>query len=317
MRGKVTLVAGFFAVVFALPAGSRAQDAGAPPAKEGEIKSAPPAEERTVSTRSFNRFEFDVKTQKGFWAEAGFLYSRTDFERSEMTEIDVDLKTYEPFARFAYGGEMWEANLLLPGISFDGNIQNNVTDPSPALKRHVSDGGIGDIRLAGRFIPLRTALLDAGAGVDFSFPTGDEDTGGAGEVGALPFFTAGINLGVAEATGHVGWRFFTGNNNSRGTATDQLVYGFGIFLPIYDYVVFRNEFSGVELDRGDPKVVNYIAGLDIRVPVGRWDLLLRPTGLAGVTRRAPDFGVGFSIAFTSPSFRPAKGGSEYGDVIIE
>ena len=117
-------------------------------------------------------------------------------------------------------------------------------------------------------------------GVNFSFPTGDDNDGlGAGEVGALPFFTAAIHLGIADARGHIGRRFFTGSNNNLGTATDQLVYGFGIFLPILDHVVFRNEFSGVQLDRtNNPKVVNYIAGLDIRIPILRWDLLIRPTG---------------------------------------
>jgi hypothetical protein len=308
MRGTVTLVAGLFAVVFALPAGSQAQ--------EGEVKSEAPAEERTIAIRSFERFEFDTATQKGFWAEVGFLYTRTDFERSEMTDVDVDLKTYRPFARFAYGGELWEANLLVPALSLDGNVAPDPTDPT--IKQQVDAGGISNIALGGRFIPLRTSILDAGAGVSFSFPTPKDDSDlGADEVGALPFFTASIDLALVQTRGHIGWRFFTGDNDS-GVAYDQLVWGFGMFLPLFDYVDFRNEFAGTESDQpGDPKVVNYIAGLDIRVPIGGVDLLLRPTGLAGVTRRAPDFGVGLSIAVASPTYRPAKGGSEYGDVIIE
>jgi hypothetical protein len=308
MRGTVTLVAGLSAVVFALPAGSRAQ--------EGEVKSEAPAQERTIPVRSFERFEFETATHKGFWAELGFLYTRTDFERSEMTDIDVDLKTYRPFARFAYGGELWEANVLVPGVSVDGTIAPDPIDPT--VKQDVDAGGIGNILLGGRFIPLRTSILDAGVGANFTFPTPKDDADlGSDEVSALPFFTAAIDLAIAEARGHVGWRFFTGDNDN-GSSTDQLVWGFGMFLPLFDYVDFRNEFAGAEFDEpGDPSVVNYIAGLDIRVPVGRFDLLLRPTGLAGVTRRAPDFGVGFSIAFVSPTFRPAKASSEYGDVIIE
>jgi hypothetical protein len=338
MRGKVTLVAGFFAVVFALPAGSHAQDAGGapppappppaapPPAapaaaapKEGEVKTAAPAEERTVALRSFDRFEFDAATQKGFWAEAGFLFERTNFSRSESDDIDANLKTYRPFLRFAYGGEKWEANLLAPFVSVDGTVATDRTDAT--IKDDVSQGGIGDIQLAGRWIPLRTALLDAGAGVNLSLPTGDEDdTISAGEFGALPFATAAIHLGVADVQGHIGYRFFfSGSNNNLGTAADQLVWGFGIFLPLFDRAVLRNEFSAFRRDVSDnPTIANYIGGLDFRIPIGdHLDLLLRPTGSIGLTKRSPDFGVGFSIAVTAPNYRPGKATSEYGDVVIE
>lgn len=294
MRGKLTLVAGLVAVVIGLPAASLAEE---------------PSEERTVPVRAFDRFQFETATVKGFWAEAGALYEKTDFNRSDVDGVDANIKAWTAFARFAYGGEMWEADLFVPGKTFDAKIDGVDFD----------EGGIGDIELAGRFIPLRTELLDAGVGVDFSFPSGDDNDGlGAGEVGALPFFTAAIDLAAVEARGHIGWRWFTGDNNN-GTATDQLVYGFGIFMPLFDRVVFRNEFSGVEADEpGDPKIVNYIAGLDIRIPIAGLDLIFRPTGLAGISSRAPDWGVGGSIVVTSPSYRPAKGGGgEYGDVIIE
>jgi hypothetical protein len=293
MRGKVTLVAGLVAVLIALPAGSQGEE---------------PNEARTVPVRSFERFQFDTATVKGFWGEVGFLYEKTNFTQSEVTGLDLKLKSWTPFARLAYGGELWEADLFIPYRDLDGKVNGF----------NFNESGIGDIEATGRFIPLHTDLFDAGVGANFSFPSGDENDGlGTGEVGALPFFTAALNLAALEARGHVGWRFFTGDNNDQ-TAYDQLVYGFGLFLPLFDRVVFRNEFDGVQSDQPNkPKIVNYIAGLDFRVPIGGLDLLLRPTGEAGITHRSPDWGVGFSIALTSPTMRPAKAANMVGGVVIE
>jgi hypothetical protein len=53
------------------------------------------------------------------------------------------------------------------------------------------------------------------------------------------------------------------------------------------------------------------------VPIAGLDFLLRPTVLTGVTRRAPDYGLGLSFVLASPTYRPAKASSEYGDIIIE
>jgi hypothetical protein len=300
MRGKLTLIAGLIATVIALPV----------LAEEGE-------QERTVPARSFDRFDLETATADGFWFELGGFYERTSFGPDDVEGLDVKLDAWTAFARAAYGGEKWEAGAFIPYRGQDGRAIMDADDTQTRL--NVDDNGIGDIQVYGKYIPLDTELLDAGAGVRFSLPSGDDNKGlGTGELGALPFFTAAFNLAFLEARGHVGWEFFTGDNDD-GQAYDRLVYGFGLIMPLFDRFSMRHEFVGEEMDTGDkPKVVNYVAGLDIRIPIGRYDLLLRPTGLAGINSRAPNWGVGGSIAITSPTFRPAKGGGyEYGGVIVE
>jgi hypothetical protein len=123
-----------------------------------------------------------------------------------------------------------------------------------------------------------------------------------------------FHMSVADVRAHLGGEFFTGSSHD-GAASDRLVYGFGIFLPLCKYAALRNEFSGVnvyDLHNG-PKVVNYLPGLDIRLPIGNLDMLLRITGEVGVSSEAPPWGAGGSLVITSPTMRaPARGG-----VVIE
>jgi hypothetical protein len=299
MRGHLTIVVGLIAAV-AVPFAALGQEAGA--------KQAEPA--RTMPVRSFDRFEFDTAAVNGFWAEVGSVYDNTNIKPADVPGLDVkDLDRETSFARFAYGGnDKWEASLLVPYIHFDGKVNGSDTDHT----------GVGDIKLSGKYLPLHTKVFNAGVGAQLSLPSGNDNHGlGTGEFGALPFFTGAFNLALLEVRGHVGWEFLAGNHNNDQKA-DRLVYGFGIFMPLWDRIDLRNEFSGTQLDRpGKPKIVNYLIGLDVRLPIGDYDILLRPTGLIGVTDRAPDWGIGGSIVFTSPTFKAAQTGTMIGGVMIE
>jgi hypothetical protein len=261
--------------------------------------------ERTMPTRAFDRFEFESETGVGFWAEGGALY-----ERQQDQEITLDhspqkltLHSTTAFARFAYGGEKWEAGALVPYLDVEGN---------PG----VSENGLGDIQLAGKYIPIRSDLLDLGGGAAVSLPSGDQDRGlGSGELGGAPFITGALHMAVADVRAHLGGEFFTGSSHD-GLASDRLIYGFGIFLPLCKYATLRNEFSGTNVyDAPDePKIVNYLPGLDFRLPIGNLDALLRITGEVGVTSSAPPWGAGGSLVITSPTFRaPAAPGG----IIVE
>jgi hypothetical protein len=246
---------------------------------------------RTVPIRALDRFSHESETVEGLWVETGALYLNTE---SDTGSEKVDFDGPTAFARASYGQKKWEAGVFFPYYSdFEGETRDVTVDAS----------GIGDLQAYGKFIPLQGDILDAGAGMLISFPTGDDDDGlGTGEFGFLPYFTAQLDLQAAQVRGHIGWEWFTANNNDR--AADRLVYGFGIFIPLYHYVTFRNEFVSTELDtNNDPKVASYLGGLDIRVPIGNFDLLLRPTGIAGISERAPDWGIGGSIALSSATYR--------------
>jgi len=242
-----------------------------------------PKKEAVMPLRSFERFPFDPYTATGFWGEAGALYSEFDLDPGEVDTTTV-------FGRLAYGAEKWEAGLQLPYYfaDLDLDMPNGHSDSD--------EDGVGDLSLYGKFVPLQKGMIKLGLGGQVSVPTGDEDKFGTGEVGLLPFITGGIDLEVVEGIAHVGWNFLTGHDSS----PDSLVYGFGLLAPvpmIGDYVALRNEFVGEQFDtHGKPKTVSYLPGLDIRIPAGPLNILLRPTGQVGITEESPDWGVGGSIA---------------------
>jgi hypothetical protein len=83
-------------------------------------------------------------------------------------------------------------------------------------------------------------------------------------------------------------------------------------MPLGKYVALRNEFSGIDVYDGpeEHKIVNYLPGLDFRLPIGNLDAMLRITGLLGVTAEAPVWGAGGSLVIGNATMRApvAKGG---------
>jgi hypothetical protein len=292
MLRKSVLIRILIGVLLALPAAAVGQDFEDYVVDEGAESGEPT---RTVPARALDRFSFESETVDGLWAETGAFYTNTESDRDG---VKADFDGPSAFARVSYGQKKWEAGLFFP---YYNDFQGRIDDASG--RSDVDATGIGDLQAYGKFIPLQSDIIDAGAGFLISFPTGDDDDGlGTGEFGFLPHFTAQLDLQAAQIRGHIGWEWFTANNDDR--AADRLVYGFGIFIPLFHYVTFRNEFVGTELDiKNDPKMASYLGGLDIRVPIGNFDLLLRPTGIAGISERAPDWGIGGSIAVSSATYK--------------
>jgi hypothetical protein len=301
--------------------------------------------ERTVPTRAFDRFEFDSETQVGFWAEAGALYQRLqDEDVNNPPEIkqgsskgnqtaDLALRSVTSFVRFAYGDKNWEAGAHIPYVAIGGDLKG-VSDSGYGGMLSPNDNGVGDILLDARYIPIRGPLLDLGVGGAVSLPSGDYTRPslsceqvlspkgavlpcrpinrlGAGEFGGIPFITGALHVAVADVRAHLGGEFFTGSSHN-GLASDRLVYGVGIFMPLGKYVALRNEFSGIDVYDGpvEQKVVNYLPGLDFRLPIGNLDAMLRVTGMLGVSAQAPVWGAGGSIVIGNQTMRApmSKGG---------
>ena len=295
--------------------------------------------ERTVPTRAFDRFEFDSETQVGFWAEAGALYQRLqDEEVANPPEIkqgsskgnqtaNLALRSVTSFVRFAYGDKKWEAGAYIPYLAIGGDLKG-VDDRGNHGMLSPEENGVGDILLAGRYIPIRDSLLDLGAGAAVSLPSGDYTRPsvacsgatqpclpinrlGAGEFGGIPFITGALHMAVLDVRAHLGSEFFIGSSHN-GLASDRLVYGIGLFMPLGKYVALRNEFSGIDVYDGpeEHKIVNYLPGLDFRLPIGNLDAMLRITGLFGVTAEAPVWGAGGSLVIGNQTMRApmSKGG---------
>jgi hypothetical protein len=280
--------------------------------------------QRTAPVRAFDRFELESETVEGFWAEIGALVERTDTTDQNRIGAAGELESDETtaFARLAYGGEKWEGNLFVPYVDRDADLTHG------ASRTDMSENGIGDVQLSGKYVFTRSDLLDFGVGGLASLPSGDDDERlGTGEFGGMPYITGALNMAIVDLRGHFGGLFFSGNN-TKGVATNRVVYGGGIFAPVGKYVTLRNEFNGVTLyDEPDsPKAVSYVPGADLRIPIGGLDLLVRVTGVLGLSsgtagrvsgslsREVPDWGIGGSLVLTSPTMRAPSGS---GGIAIE
>jgi hypothetical protein len=203
----------------------------------------------------------------------------------------VDLITVEP--RVVYGWEPAEIGLFIP--------YRRVSVDDPFFGDSLDEDGIGDIRLYGKGM-LRSDWVDVGFGLELTFPSGDEDKGlGAGEVGFLPFGTGAVHLGPVDLRAHAGYLAYA-DQETRIFGVDVppnlIVYGGGLFWGINDYVAARAEFLGetTDSDAPDASAVVFEPGIDVRIPLGAVDLLIRPTGAVGLTDAAFDWGVGGGIA---------------------
>jgi hypothetical protein len=230
--------------------------------------------EGPVPLRSFERFDLDSGTANGLWAELGSTY----VEDTDAT----DLATL--FGVLAYGDGDWaEAGLILPYSLVEE-----------------SDDGIGDLRLYGKLVPVRTRLLDVGAGFEFLFPTGDQDDGlGNDEFGFLPYVTGALHVGPAELRGHGGYRFYDDSDdaNGRNPLPESWVYGGALHVPLGDMLTLRLETVGetIDIPGEDADLVFFQPGVDVQLALDGAAVLLRPTLAVGVNDDTPDWGIGGSV----------------------
>ncbi len=257
-----------------------------------------PALAAELPMRSFDRFAFDTTTANGFWAELAVGATHSEDEANpfgHQTSQDTDAVTIQP--TLAYGGASWEAGLLLPYRHVDGKACE--TFIGRTICADDEEDGFGDINLYGKYI-FRSEYVHVGGGLDLSLPSGDEDKGlGAGELGVAPFATAAAIIGPTEVRAHVGNLFFTGSDSwsyySRHPS-DVLFYGVGLFYAINDRVGVRGELLGSRIDRDDDQdVLAFEPGVDVRIPLGAVDLILRPTAAVGLTDASADWGVGAAV----------------------
>lgn len=239
---------------------------------------------RSMTMRSFDRFEFDAATVDGFWSELAVTYATLDTHGLELEQVTT-------LGRLAYGTDLFEAGIALPYINLDADLE-----PFSA-----ETDGIGDLGIYSKAVPLRTETFDLGVGMAVTFPTGDEDELlGAGETGFVPFASGNLRLGPADLRAHYAYRVFTGSGSD--APPQAHLFGFGGFVELNPMFGLRTEILGEKFtgfDAEDQWVIE--PGVDVRLPVGNGMLLLRPTALFGLTEGTWDWGMGGSVAFVLPS----------------
>jgi len=250
-------------------------------------------EEEGLPLRRWEGFSTDAETARGLWIELGSMYGQEEDFGTDDEAVDTEL-------RIAFGTELFEAgaeisyqwfNIDTPGGNFD-------------------DHDFSDLEVWAKVIPLRTDFMTLGGGLVVSFPTGGNPFDGThrapvhsfaqsdDEYGFDPFVTAGFDAGPVQIRTSIGYMMFTDNND-----LDGIDYNATILAPVGDMVAIRAEVQGYHLtddnwsdEIDDPVAV--LPGVDIRLPMGGGEFLIRPTGLVGLDNEASDWGVGLSLAFT-------------------
>lgn len=225
----------------------------------------------TSPPRAFASFISDAETSHGLWAEVGGGYARQS-----------DLNAGAAFVLAAYGGELWEAGGLIPA---------GVVETHSYYGGNSTDGGLGDIRLWGKVLPLRTDFFDLGGGAALILPTASNGFG-IGELGLSPFVTAGVHLGPVAVRANGGYSAYFSGASDFNSAD----YGLGAFVPLGDRVTLRLEAVGSHVEKLHIDPVSIAPGVDIRFRTGDVELLLRPTAVGGVTSDSPDFQILISVA---------------------
>ncbi len=257
-------------------------DVPAPAAAPTEAAAAEPAKP-VLTDRLFFNFIEDAETARGLWVEVREILSdETDTPTDEFQLLTQMIA--------AYGGEIWEAGMLLPYgyVQYDDGPGND--------DRH---DNLGDLSLWGKVVPLRTEMFSLGGGLEIAFPTG----GGpftTDEYGFNPFLTGSVEAGPASVRAHIGYEAYTGDSVNEGVD-----YSVAALVPMSEMVTLRTEIFGAHYTDNAPSgwddPVSIGPGIDLRAIDGNWQVMLRLFGAAGLTNEAPDYqvGVGFVLAQTA------------------
>lgn len=249
-----------------------------------EIPAPAPAaiepEPAPVVMRKFSGFLTDAETTRGLRAEIGTMYA-AEYHPSNVG----DTQATNTYGYLAYGQEQWEVGLYLPPYLYVD--QDTVGDSK----------GFGDMRLWGKYLPVRTDMFTFGGGLILTIPTG---AGGMGTAlwGFEPFLTAAVQAGPASIRYSVGYNVFTEHDNLPDNTYDNLDNNLAVLAPVAENLVVRAEMTHNHFANNDNDPVSIFPGVDYTIPVGSNEVILRPTLGIGITE-APDWQIGLGIAFNA------------------
>jgi hypothetical protein len=175
-----------------------------------------------------------------------------------------------------------EVGFLLPGYIESRTVVGQ--------KRTKED--IGDLQLYGKFTQPLADMFRWGAGVEVSVPSGNEsDDFGTGEVGLNPFVSGRFTWKRIGFGGHVGYQLSTGD------VPDVFNTSGSLFLKGSDFYTLRAETALRVFQQGGFRNVDLTVwpGVDMHFSDR---LIVRPTGMAGGTGAATDWGIALGIVYT-------------------
>lgn len=232
--------------------------------------------------RKFAGFYTDAETTRGLRAEVGSIYA-AEYHPNSVGDTEA-VNTY---LNVSYGAESWEVGMALPPYIYAK--QNGISDTDD----------FGDMRLWGKYLPVRTDNFTFGLGLITSFPTAGNGLG-TEEYGFEPFLTFGAIAGPAHIRGSVGYNVFTASDFPLADDVyDNVDSNLGVLVPVADNVVVRAELTHNHFVYSDADPVSLFPGVDVSFACGETELVLRPTLGIGLTE-APDWQIGLGIALNVP-----------------
>lgn len=150
---------------------------------------------------------------------------------------------------------------------------------------------VGDVLLYGKFKHPVAEHCAVAAGMELSLPTGIERKSfGTGEVGTNPFVSTRYQKGRFAFGMHAGYEFYTGD------VPDVFNYSVETILRASEDYAIRAELSGRLFDAQGTTFNDVVVmpGIDYNLTQ---NFVVRPTGMAGVTDEAIDWGVGVGVSY--------------------
>jgi len=247
---------------------------------------APPAPEPEPPRvmRKHVGFFTDSETTRGLRGELGSFYG-AKYHRASVGDVEAA----NVYLHLSYGTELFEVGLTAP--SFIYGHQNGI----PGDVKNV-----GDMRVWGKIIPVRTDMFTFGGGLLVSFPTGGGGAG-TGEYGFLPFLTGGAMAGEVDLRLSLAYDVYTAPGGELpDTAYDHGNLNFAALYPVAENVVLRGEIEWNHFVYSNADPTSFYPGVDVTFALtDAVDLVLRPTLGIGLTE-APDWQIGLGIAIEAP-----------------
>jgi len=229
-------------------------------------------------------FFTDSETTRGLRGELGSFYA-AEYHPSNVGDVEAA----NVYLHLSYGTELFEVGITAPSFIYghqDG-VPGDIKD-------------VGDMRVWGKIIPLRTDIVTFGGGLVVSIPTGN---GGAGtaDFGFLPFLTGGARAGDVDLRMSVGYDVYIAHGGSfPDTAYDHGNLNFAALYPVTENVVVRGEIEWNHFVYSNADPTSLYPGVDVTFNLtDAVDLVLRPTLGIGLTE-APDWQIGLGIAIEAP-----------------